>query len=195
MNVALGRRQTEAAVISLMASSEHSVSPSRHLIFHCSTDANSFIHSSVALQASVRPRPLFQFLDPIHSGTTAWTGISPSQGPYLHTEQQKDRINRHRHPCLEWDSNPRSQWLSERKQFMPQTARPLRLVLMLVRQYKRLLYSLCSILPSTLHRNKDRVLLYFQMVRCRKVALSFLSQNKPIIRERVWLWQRQTCTL
>jgi hypothetical protein len=27
-------------------------------------------------------------------------GISLSQGRYLHTEQQKQRINAHRHPCL-----------------------------------------------------------------------------------------------
>jgi hypothetical protein len=51
--------------------------------------------------------------------------ISPSQGPYLHTEQHKHRINSHRHLCLEWDSNPRSQRSIERKQFVPQTARPL----------------------------------------------------------------------
>jgi hypothetical protein len=36
-------------------------------------------------------------------------GISPSQGRYLQTEQHKQRINAHRHPRLEWDSNPRSQ--------------------------------------------------------------------------------------
>jgi hypothetical protein len=30
-----------------------------------------------------------------------------------HTEQQKHRINAHRHPCFEWDSNPWSQYLSE----------------------------------------------------------------------------------
>jgi hypothetical protein len=36
-------------------------------------------------------------------------GISPSQGLYLYREQRKHRINAHKHPCLEWDSNPRSQ--------------------------------------------------------------------------------------
>jgi hypothetical protein len=34
-------------------------------------------------------------------------GISPSQSCYLHTEQQKHIINAHRHPRLEWNSNPR----------------------------------------------------------------------------------------
>jgi hypothetical protein len=46
-------------------------------------------------------------------------GISPSQDPYLHTEQHKHRIYAHRHPWLEWDSNPRSQRSNERRQFMP----------------------------------------------------------------------------
>jgi hypothetical protein len=48
-------------------------------------------------------------------------GIAPSQGRYL----QKHRINAFRYPCLEWHSKPRSHSSSERKQFMPQTARPL----------------------------------------------------------------------
>jgi hypothetical protein len=36
-------------------------------------------------------------------------GISPSQGRYMH------RINAHRHPCLEWDSNPRPQCSNGRR--------------------------------------------------------------------------------
>jgi hypothetical protein len=51
--------------------------------------------------------------------------MSPSPDRYLHTGQHKYRINANRHPYLEWNSNPRSQRSSERKQFMPQTARPL----------------------------------------------------------------------
>jgi hypothetical protein len=46
-------------------------------------------------------------------------GISLLQGCYLHTEQHKHRINAHRHPCLEWDSNPWSQCSSRRRRFMP----------------------------------------------------------------------------
>jgi hypothetical protein len=68
---------------------------------------------------------LFSFLILYAVSRTPWTGISPSQGRYLHTEQRKHKINAHRHPCLEWDSNPQSQRSSERRQFMPQTARPL----------------------------------------------------------------------
>jgi hypothetical protein len=42
--------------------------------------------------------------------------ISSSQGFCLHTEQHKHILNAYRHPCLEWDSNPRSQCLSGRRQ-------------------------------------------------------------------------------
>jgi hypothetical protein len=51
-------------------------------------------------------------------------GIIPSQSCYLHTEQHKYRINVHKHPCFEWDSNSRTQCSSKRRQFMLQTARP-----------------------------------------------------------------------
>jgi hypothetical protein len=52
-------------------------------------------------------------------GRTPWTGDLPSQGRYLHTGQHRQRINADKYPCLKWDSNPRSQCLSERTQFMP----------------------------------------------------------------------------
>jgi hypothetical protein len=82
----------------------------------------------MALQSFVGPWPLFQFLDLFtQSVGLLGRGISPLQGRYLHTGQHKHRINAYRHPCLKWDSNPRSQSLSERRQFMYQSARPLRL--------------------------------------------------------------------
>jgi hypothetical protein len=46
------------------------------------------------------------------------------QGRY-HTGQHKRRTNADRHPCLEGNSNLRSQCLSGRGHFMPLTARPL----------------------------------------------------------------------
>jgi hypothetical protein len=52
----------------------------------------------------------FSFLIYTQSVGLLERGIGPSQGRYLHTEQHKHRINANRHPCLEWDSNPRSQW-------------------------------------------------------------------------------------
>jgi hypothetical protein len=46
--------------------------------------------------------------------------ISSPQGLYLNTGQHKHRINTYtKHPCPEWDSSPRSQCPSERRQFMP----------------------------------------------------------------------------
>jgi hypothetical protein len=51
------------------------------------------------------PWPLFQFLNLYTVGRTPWTGIGPSQGRYLYTGHQH-RVNAHRHPCLEWDTNP-----------------------------------------------------------------------------------------
>jgi hypothetical protein len=71
------------------------------------------------------PWPLFSLLILYSAGRTPWTGICPSQGRYLHTEQHKHRINAHRHACFKWDSNPRSQCSSTWRRFMPYTALPL----------------------------------------------------------------------
>jgi hypothetical protein len=81
---------------------------------------------SMALQSFCWTLAHFQYLNAYtQSVGLAGKGISPSQGRYLHTEQHKHRINAYRHPCLEWDSNPRSQRWSEVRQFMPYTERPL----------------------------------------------------------------------
>jgi hypothetical protein len=69
--------------------------------------------------------PLLRFLILCTIGRTPWTVDRASEGRYLHTEQHKDRINIHRHPCLEWNLNPRSHPSSERRRFMPRTALPL----------------------------------------------------------------------
>jgi hypothetical protein len=42
-----------------------------------------------------------------------------------YTGQHKHRIIADKHPCLEWDSHPRSQRSRVRRQLMPCTARPL----------------------------------------------------------------------
>jgi hypothetical protein len=55
-----------------------------------------------------------QFLNLGQSVGHLGRGISPSQDRYLH----KHLINSDRHPCLEWDTNPRSQCLREGNQFM-----------------------------------------------------------------------------
>jgi hypothetical protein len=52
--------------------------------------------------------PPFQFLDLLtQSVGLLGRGISPSQGRYMHTGQNKHRINAHRHPCVKWNSYPR----------------------------------------------------------------------------------------
>jgi hypothetical protein len=74
----------------------------------------------------VGPWPVFSYLIFHTVGRTPWTGDQPvTMQPPAHTGQHKHRINAHRHPRLKWDSNKRSQCLSGRRRFMPQTARPL----------------------------------------------------------------------
>jgi hypothetical protein len=50
-------------------------------------------------------------------GRTSWAVDKPVARP-LPTRQHKHRINLDIHPCLMWDSNPRSQCLSGRRPFM-----------------------------------------------------------------------------
>jgi hypothetical protein len=77
------------------------------------------IYLSNSLEPFVGPRPLFQFLSLFTQSTgLLGRGISQSQGRYLHTDQHKHRIIVHRHPCLEWDLNPRPQCMSRRKQLL-----------------------------------------------------------------------------
>jgi hypothetical protein len=74
----------------------------------------------MTLQPFVGPLPLFQFLNLLTQPVgLLGRGISPSQGHYLHTGQDRHRINAYRHPCLKWDSNLLSQCMSELRQFMP----------------------------------------------------------------------------
>jgi hypothetical protein len=55
-------------------------------------------------RASVKRFVSLQFLNLRHSVGLLGQVISPSQGRYLTQTQKK-----HRHPCLDWGSNPRSQ--------------------------------------------------------------------------------------
>jgi hypothetical protein len=61
----------------------------------------------------------FSFLILFTFGKTPWTGDEPVARPlptYRTTQTQNKSI--HRHPCLEWDSNPRSQCSRGQRQFM-----------------------------------------------------------------------------
>jgi hypothetical protein len=58
-------------------------------------------------------------------GRTPWTGDQPFARPLLAHRTQAQNKRRQKLPCLEWDSSLRSKRSSERRQFMPWTARPL----------------------------------------------------------------------
>jgi hypothetical protein len=53
----------------------------------------SFCHVSVAVQPFVGPWPLFSFLILYTVGRTPCTGISPSQGLYLHKQNKHTNIH------------------------------------------------------------------------------------------------------
>jgi hypothetical protein len=80
----------------------------------------------MAVQPFVVPWPLIQFRNLFYTdGRTPWTGDQPVARPlptYRTTQTQNKRT--HSYPCLEWNSNPRFQRPSERRQFILQTARP-----------------------------------------------------------------------
>jgi hypothetical protein len=96
-----------------------------HLFIH--SFIHSFIHLSMALQPFVGPWPLRQFRNLFYTdGRTPWTGDQPVARPLpTHRTTQTQNKRTHKHPCLERDSNPRSQLPCERRQFIPYTARPL----------------------------------------------------------------------
>jgi hypothetical protein len=73
---------------------------------------------SIYLQPFVGPWPLFSFLILHTVGRAPWSRDQPVARPLPMYKTT------HRHPYVEWDSNPRSQRSSERRQFMSQTARP-----------------------------------------------------------------------
>jgi hypothetical protein len=91
----------------------------------------------VALQLFVGPWLLFSFLILYTVGRTPWMGVQPVARPLSTQREQKHRINAHRHPQLEWDSNPRAQCLCGRRRFMPHTARPLWAEYVYYNEYKR----------------------------------------------------------
>jgi hypothetical protein len=61
---------------------------------------------------------LFSFLIPYTVGSTPWTGGLASRKAATYTQNDTNRINAHRYPCLEWDSNPQLQCSSGRRRLM-----------------------------------------------------------------------------
>jgi hypothetical protein len=87
-----------------------------HLSIHPSL-YSSYSHLDHRASVSLR------FFNLYTVGRTPWTGDQPVATPL---SAHKHRINvTHRHPCLEWDSNPRPQCSNERRRFLSWTARPL----------------------------------------------------------------------
>jgi hypothetical protein len=68
---------------------------------------------SMALQP-FGPWPLFQFLNPIHSRKDSLDGGSARRKAATYTQNNTNRINAHRHSCLEWDSNSQTTPVFER---------------------------------------------------------------------------------
>jgi hypothetical protein len=62
----------------------------------------------------------FSYFIPYTVGIIPWTRDQPVARPLPthRTTQTQNKRTQYRHPCLEWDSNPRSQRSSERRQFM-----------------------------------------------------------------------------
>jgi hypothetical protein len=82
-----------------------------------------FFNGSTAL---VGPGRYFGFLNYLRAVGLLGRVISSSQGLYLNTRQHKHRkahIHTIKHPYPSRDSNPQSRPLSDRRLFMPQTAR------------------------------------------------------------------------
>jgi hypothetical protein len=94
--------------------------------FRAVTIDGVWIHSFVH-QPFVGSWPLLQFRNLFYTiGRSPWTSDQPVPRPLpAHRTTQTQNKRTHRHPCFQWDSNSRSQRSSERRQFMPYTARPL----------------------------------------------------------------------
>jgi hypothetical protein len=81
----------------------------------------------VGLQPTVGPWSLFNSLILYTVGRTPRTGDKPDEKPLL-THRITTAEYTHRHPHLEWVSNPRSRCFSGRRQFVHYTDGPLRSV-------------------------------------------------------------------
>jgi hypothetical protein len=115
----------ESCVKVVNKSSIQSKTPSR--IIRSRDNMNlSFIHSSMVLQPFVGPWPLLQFHYLFYTdGWTPWTNDQPVVRPLpTHMTTQTQNKRTHRYPCIERDSDSRSQPSRELKQFMPWPARP-----------------------------------------------------------------------
>jgi hypothetical protein len=81
--------------------------------------SDSSIHSFIngCIQPFIGPWPFLQFRNLCYTdGRTHWMGDQPVARPLpTHRTTQTQNKRTHRHPCFEWDSNPRSQHSSKRR--------------------------------------------------------------------------------
>jgi hypothetical protein len=104
---------------SVHPSTRPSIRPPVHPSIHLCLYVWLSVFLSMALQPFVGPCPFFQFLYLFTQSVGLFgRGDQPVASRYLHIGHHKHRINPHRHPGLEWDSNPRSQCSSGRRQSM-----------------------------------------------------------------------------
>jgi hypothetical protein len=96
----------------------------RHIPEESTFQIYTKFYTCMALQPFLGLWPLFQFLNSIQR-----LQDSLDEGWARHkvatcTQDSTNRINAHKHTCLEWDSNPLFHCLSSRRQFMPYTSLP-----------------------------------------------------------------------
>jgi hypothetical protein len=81
-------------------------------------------YSNLEHRTSVKRFVSLQFLN-LRQSVDSLDGGSARRMAATYAGQHKQGINADKHPCLEWNSNPRPQRSSERRHLMPQTARSL----------------------------------------------------------------------
>jgi hypothetical protein len=95
-----------------------SVSKMSHVYLHLEV-FREFLSVYVRLNSPCGPWLLFRFPNLYTVNRVPWTGDQPCLKAATCTQDNTNRINAHRQPCLEWGSNSRSLCLSGRKRFMP----------------------------------------------------------------------------
>jgi hypothetical protein len=90
--------------------------------FHLSSSSSTFRFRPFSLFA-IRINLDLWILQTV--GMFPWASDQLCSKAAAYIGQHKHRMNAHRHPCLELDSNTRSQYLSGRRHYMPYSARQL----------------------------------------------------------------------
>jgi hypothetical protein len=87
---------------------------------HKSNYTSLWLYSPIhALAASMKLSVSLQLLDLEQLAGLLGRVISSSQGFYLYTNTERTHNTNTKHPCPEWDSNPRPRSLREQRQLMP----------------------------------------------------------------------------